>query len=148
VWTTSDNYPYNTTSKPFSILYFLSQVFYSVFSTIFIDILNKCRRTGSSETFIFYSWSVFHNLFLYLHLSAHPIFYTLNPFKLYTNTSNYLNMLLNSLFHTSLLFFNTLWSSSIIHISTYPLSYALEVSAKHSGSLLFQFLYSKLFLIT
>jgi len=38
--------------------------------------------------------------------------------------------------------------TSIICISTHLLSCTLEVSTNHSGSLLFQLLYSKLFLIT
>ena len=38
--------------------------------------------------------------------------------------------------------------SSIIWTSTYLLFHVLKVSTKHSSSLLFQFLYSKLFLIT
>jgi len=113
-------------------------------------VVSKCKKTGFCETFLFciFGWSVFYDPFLYLHLFTYPTFYTPDFFKLHTNTLNHLDMLLNTLLHTHLLFCNTLSFSSVIYTSAYLLSYIPEVFAKYSGSLPFQFLYSKLFLIT
>ena len=71
---------------------------YAIWHHLFQNLL--CKGTGSSETFLFhiFGWSIFHNPFLYLHLSTHPISYALDLFKLYTNTSNYLDILFNSSF--------------------------------------------------
>ena len=46
---------------------------------------------------IFFGWAVFCNSLSYLYSSAYLLSYTLDSFKLYTNTSNQLDMLFNSL---------------------------------------------------
>jgi len=57
---------------------------------------------------IFFGWSIFCNPFSHLHSFAYPISHTLDLFKLHTNTSNCLNISLNFLLYTLLLFCNTL----------------------------------------
>ena len=47
---------------------------------------------------VFFGQSIFCNSFLYLHLFSYLLFHTLDPFKLYTNTPNYLDMSFNSSF--------------------------------------------------
>ena len=74
-----------------------------------------CKGTGSSELFLFciFSYSMFHNSFSHLYLSAYLISYASDFFKPYTNTPSHLDMSLNSIFCTLLLFCNTLWSSEV-----------------------------------
>ena len=75
---------------------------------------------------MFFGCFVFHDSFLHLYLSAYLISHALDPFKLYTNTPNYPDILLNSLLCTPLLFCNILWSSKVfqchphIYLSTFP----------------------------
>ena len=49
-------------------------------------------------SFMFFGWSIFHDLFSYLHLSAYLISHALDSFKLHTNTSNCLDISFNSSF--------------------------------------------------
>jgi len=135
--------------------------FYTVYILFFLQykkIYNKWlyfsnKRTGSFKLFLFCIFWLIHDPwpFPHLHSSAHLIFYASDLFKLHINTSNYLDMLLNffsTLSCSSTTLCGLLKSFSIICTSTYLLSHTLEVSTKYSSSLLFQFLYSELFLIT
>ena len=68
---------------------------------------------------------MFHDPFSHLHSSAYLISHASNFFKLYTNTPNHLDMLLNLLLCTLLQHFVIF--QSLLVLSTHPLTYFLIV---------------------
>ena len=98
------------------------------------------RKLALSKLFssMFFGWSMIYDPFPHPHSSTYLLSYILDLFKLYTNTSNYLDMLLSSLFWYSL----TLLQCSMVFQSllvslTYLLFHTLKALAKYFA--LFQF---------
>jgi len=111
------NIPTATGISIIVVLYFLSLWNEPLFLLVIFYILllgflsiRFCKETSSFRTLLFhvFSWSIFHNSFSHTHLSAHLISHVLDLFRLYTNTPNHLDISLNLLFSTHLLFHNTL----------------------------------------
>ena len=114
---TNSPYTYNKThytcsSTDVSLIFIL---IYNLHTIKNLKTLLTVRKLALPRFFssMFFGWSMFHDPFSYPHSSTYLISHALDPFKLYTNTPNHLNILLNSLSGTSLLFCNTLWSSQV-----------------------------------
>ena len=92
----------------------LTKTVNNTLSSLILQKVSYIRGLALPNSFssMIFGWFMICNPFLHSHSSAYLISHALNPFRLYTNTSNHLDIL-NSLFHTPLLFYNTLWSSEV-----------------------------------
>ena len=88
--------------SPWSLVKFVFQE--NSKSIILNYLIYDCKGTSSPETFFFCVFWLFCVLWFFptSTLICSFDFHTLNPFKLYTNTSNYLDILFNSFFQYSL----------------------------------------------